>query len=222
MAYERVSRLGLVNAYLVREDDGLTLIDTMVPGSSGAITGAAAKLGAPIVRILITHAHNDHVGSLDALAKALPAAEVIFPARDARILAGDRSTDPGEPQDKLQAFNYPKVKTRPGRTVAAGDRIGSLEAHAAPGHTPGQIALLDTRDGTLFCADAFSTIGGVATSAKPNLRFPFPALATWNKALALQSARALRALGPAALAPGHGGVMASPGAAMDAAIAKAA
>ncbi|MET0926752.1 MAG: MBL fold metallo-hydrolase, partial [Solirubrobacterales bacterium] len=98
---------------------------------------------------------------------------------------------------------------------------GSLEAIAAPGHTPGHLAFLDTRDGTLFCADAYSTLGGVATSAKANWRFPLPALATWHKPTALESARALRALDPKRLAPGHGKVVESPAAAMDAAIAKA-
>ena len=33
----------------------------------------------------------------------------------------------------------------------------------APGHTPGQVAFLDTRDRTLYCADTYSTLGGVAT-----------------------------------------------------------
>ena len=33
-APHRISRLGLVNAYLVEEDDGLTLVDTMIPRSA--------------------------------------------------------------------------------------------------------------------------------------------------------------------------------------------
>ena len=61
----------------------------------------------------------------------------------------------------------------------------------------------------------------MATSAKPNPRFPLPGLATWHRPTALESARALRALDPARLAPGHGQVVEQPGAAMDAAIAKA-
>jgi glyoxylase-like metal-dependent hydrolase (beta-lactamase superfamily II) len=105
--------------------------------------------------------------------------------------------------------------------LAPGDRVGSLEVHAAPGHTPGQIALLDVRDRTLICGDAYSTLGGVATSAKPNPRFPLPALATWHRPTALASAIALRALDPARLAPGHGKVVEAPGAAMDRAIATA-
>jgi glyoxylase-like metal-dependent hydrolase (beta-lactamase superfamily II) len=212
--------MGLVNCFLVEEDDGLTLVDTMLPKSGKRIVAAAADLGRPIVRIALTHAHGDHIGSLDELARELPDAEVSISARDARLMAGDKSLDPGEPDDKLGG-SYPEAKTRPARTLTPGDRVGSLEVVAAPGHTPGQVALLDTRDRTLYCGDAYSTLGGVATSAKANPRFPLPAIGTWHRPTALESAKALRALDPARLAPGHGKIVESPGAAMDAAIAKA-
>ena len=217
---DRISRFGLVNAYLVPEDDGLTLVDTTLPRSAKAILAAAGRLGAPIVRILLTHAHQDHIGSLDALAAALPDAEVLITARDARLLAKDLTLDPGEP-GKLRG-SYTGAQTKPTRTIEPGERIGSLDVIAAPGHTPGHVALLDVRDRTLLCADAFSTLGGVETTARVNPRFPFPALATWHRPTALASARALRALEPARLAPGHGKVVESPGAAMDAAIQRAA
>jgi glyoxylase-like metal-dependent hydrolase (beta-lactamase superfamily II) len=204
----------------VPEDDGLTLVDTMVSGSAGQIMKAANGLGAPIVRIVLTHAHSDHSGSLDALAEKLPDAEILIPARDARILAGDKTLDPGEPSSKLRG-SYPKLKTRPSRTLAPGDTVGSLQVLAAPGHTPGQVALLDARDRTLIAADAYSTLGGVATSARANPRFPLPAMATWDRPTALRTAEALRALDPARLAVGHGDVVESPVPAMDAAIARA-
>ena len=161
MPVHRVVKLGLVNAYLVVEEDGLTLVDTMLPRSEKKILAAAERLGAPIVRIALTHAHGDHIGSLDALAAALPQAEVLISSRDARLLAKDMSLDPGEPHDKLRG-DYRGAKTRPSRTFEPGERIGSLEVLAAPGHTPGQVAFLDTRDRTLYCADAYSTLGGVA------------------------------------------------------------
>jgi glyoxylase-like metal-dependent hydrolase (beta-lactamase superfamily II) len=218
MPVTRVSRLGLVNVFLVQEDDGVTLIDTALPRSTKAIMGAARALGVPIKRIALTHAHGDHIGSLDDLAGELSDVEVLISARDARLLAGDKSLDPGE-EGKLRG-SYPGAKTRPTRTFSPGERVGSLEVIASPGHTPGHVAFLDTRDRTLYCGDAYSTLGGVATSAKLNPRFPLPALATWNAEIELQSARELRALDPARLAPGHGKVVESPGAAMDAAIAR--
>ena len=109
----RLTRLRAVNAFLVVEDDGLTLVDTMIPGSRDGILEAARGLGAPIVRIALTHAHGDHVGSLDALAEALPQAEVSISARDARLLGGDRTLDPGEPPSKLRG--YPTTRSKPGR-----------------------------------------------------------------------------------------------------------
>jgi len=216
----RVTRLGLVNAYLVREDDGLTLVDTMLPRSSKAILGAAERLGAPIVRIALTHAHGDHVGSLDDLAAALPGVEVLISARDARLLAKDMSLDPGEPDDKLRG-SYPGARTRPTRTFEPGEMVGSLEVIASPGHTPGHVSFLDRRDGTLLAGDAYSTLGGTATPARPNPRFPLVYFATWHRPTALESARALRALDPERLAPGHGPIVDAPGTAMDKAIEKA-
>jgi len=209
----------MINAYLVRDDDGLTLVDTGML-MAGRIQQAAAALGAPIVRIALTHAHGDHIGSLDALAAALGDVEVAISARDARLMAGDKTLQAGE-TGKLRG-SYPGAKTTPTRLLAPGDRIGSLEVVAARGHTPGHVAFLDTRDRTLLCGDAFSTLGGVATSAKANPRFPLPAMATWNRDVELDSARALRALDPVRLAPGHGPIIDDPGAAMDAAIRRAA
>jgi glyoxylase-like metal-dependent hydrolase (beta-lactamase superfamily II) len=219
MPVHRIVKYGLVNAYLVEEDDGLTLIDTMLPRSEKQILAAADALGAPIRRIVLTHAHGDHIGSLDALAAALPDAEVPISARDARLLAKDTSLDPGEPQDKIRG-DVRGAKTTPTRTFEPGDRIGSLEVVGTPGHTPGHVSLLDTRDRTLYAGDAYATVGGVATTAQRNLRFPLVRFATWHKPTALESARRLRALDPARLAPGHGKVVESPGAAMDRSIAR--
>ena len=215
----RLARFGFVNCYLVDEEDGLTLVDTMIPLSSKAILRAAERLGKPIRRIALTHAHGDHIGSLDALAAQLPDVEVLISARDARLMAKDMSLDPGEEVGDLRGW-YPGATTRPTATIAPRDRIGSLEVVPAPGHTPGQVAFIDIRDRTLYCADAYATIGGVATSAMGRPVFPLPAMASWHKPTALESARALRALDPPALAPGHGKIVERPGPQMDAAIAR--
>jgi glyoxylase-like metal-dependent hydrolase (beta-lactamase superfamily II) len=92
---------------------------------------------------------------------------------------------------------------------------------ASPGHTPGHVAFIDRRDGTLLCGDAYTTLGGVATTSKFVLPFPLAAMSTWDGPTELASARALRALQPTRLAPGHGSIVDEPLAAMDKAIAKA-
>jgi glyoxylase-like metal-dependent hydrolase (beta-lactamase superfamily II) len=213
----RISRFGFVNCYLVREDDGLTLVDTMIPGSAKAIQAAAAKLGAPIVRVALTHAHTDHIGSLDALHALLPEAEVLISSRDARLLAKDLTLDPGEPQTKLRG-GLPGAATRPTRTFEEGELVGSLQVIATPGHTPGHVSFLDPRSNTLLCGDAFATLGGVATTAKGSWKLPLPAMATWHKPTELESAKKLLALNPEHLAPGHGKIVNSPTAAMAVAI----
>jgi glyoxylase-like metal-dependent hydrolase (beta-lactamase superfamily II) len=217
----RIQRAGFVNVYLVEEDDGLTLIDTAIGGSAKAILAAADELGKPITQIALTHAHTDHIGSLDALHKQLPDAEVLISARDARLLKKDKSLDEGEVGKVKGALSG--TKTEPTRTVADGDTIGSLQVVATPGHTPGHLAFFDPRDGTLYCGDVYTTWGGAtATTAVFNPRFPLATPATWNRAIEVESARKLRALDPKALAPGHGKVVDNPSAGMVAAIARAA
>jgi glyoxylase-like metal-dependent hydrolase (beta-lactamase superfamily II) len=209
-----------VNCYFVRETDGLTLIDAALPGSAPAIRSAARRIGLPIRRIVLTHAHMDHVGSLDALHEGLPEAEVLISERDARMLAGDMRMDPGESPAKL-AGSWKTCVTRPTAFLRHGDRVGSLQVVASPGHTPGHMALFDPRDGSLIAGDAFQTRAGIAVAGVVRPLFPFPAMGTWSRSVALESALALRDLQPKRLAVGHGTVLEAPLPAMEGAIAAA-
>ncbi len=212
----RLTRLRMFNCFLVREDDGLTLVDTGFPGSAPSILGAARSLGAPIRRIVLTHAHFDHVGSTDNLIRELPDIEFMIGQRESRLLQRDFSLDSGETGKRL--FGFPGVKSNPARLLRDGDRIGSLQAVFSPGHTPGHIAYLDGRDGSLIAGDAFTTQLGVTAAGVFKLYFPFPALFSWNRYCAAESGRKLRKLNPMRLAVGHGKTIESPLAAMDEAI----
>ncbi|WP_435922481.1 MBL fold metallo-hydrolase [Paenibacillus sp. DYY-L-2] len=211
-----------VNCYLVEEEDGVTLIDAALPSSAdGIIKAVEQATGKALTRIVLTHAHDDHTGALDALKSRLPEVRVHISARDARLLAGDVTLDPEEPQTKIRGGVPKKVKTKPDLLLSEGDRVGSLLVVASPGHTPGSISLLDTRSGALVAGDAFQTRGGTAVSGDLRPFFPFPALATWNKEAALDSAAKLAALKPSLLAVGHGNMIVQPGRAMEDAIRKA-
>ena len=203
----QLTRLGLVNCYLVREEDGFTLVDAGLPGGAKDILLAAAKAGAPIKRILLTHAHGDHVGAVDALVAQQPGLELAISARDARLLRKDESLDPGEPQTKIKGM-VPGIKTVPATHVSEGELYGSLRCLSTPGHTPGHFSFLDERDGTLLAGDALVTIGGeLRTAAKAPWFFPFPTLATWHKPTAVASVARLLELPIARVAPGHGRVL---------------
>lgn len=211
----QLNRLRFVNAYLVREDDGFTLVDTTVGGGADALVSAAQAAGGTIVRIALTHGHGDHVGSLDALKEKLgDAVQVLMPDLDAQIHAGEHVVD-----GKLPG-SWPKLQTRPDVRLHAADRVGSLEVVASPGHTPGHVSFLDTRDRSLIAGDVFTSIGGVKVSDRMTFPFPLAAMATWDKAKDRESARALRALEPTLLVVGHGQAVRSPGAAMDKALGR--
>jgi glyoxylase-like metal-dependent hydrolase (beta-lactamase superfamily II) len=176
-----------------------------------------AEIGLELKRVVLTHAHGDHVGGVAGVRQQSPGVEIAIGRRDARLLTGDTSPDAGEPQTPAKGY-FVKVDWKPDQLLEAGDRVGSLEVVPAPGHTPGQVAFLDVRDGSLIVGDAFQTRGGIAVSGVIRPLFPFPAMATWHKRTALATARALRRLQPSLLAVGHGEMLADPGPAMDKAI----
>jgi glyoxylase-like metal-dependent hydrolase (beta-lactamase superfamily II) len=183
----------MVNAFLVVEDDGVTLIDTtMKQGTNGIVAAAGGRL----TRIALTHNHSDHIGGLDTLKARLgDSVEVLWPESEAV-----------------------KTQTQPDTLLKEGDRIGSLEVVASPGHSPGHIAFLDVRDKTLFAGDVFSTAGGLRVTNGVNPLFPLVGMATEDRDLDLESARKLRTLDAALLTVGHGTSVRDPGAAMDKAI----
>jgi len=203
-------RLFPVNCYFVEEENELTLIDAALPYSTKSIIDTAKKLGKPISNIILTHAHDDHVGALDELKKLLPTAQISISARDSKLLAGDANLLPHEKNIPIRGGIPKKIETRPDILLKEGERIGSLEVIDSPGHTPGSITLLDTRNQSLIVGDAFQTRGGIAVSGKLRPLFPFPAFSTWDKMMALETAKKLLSYQPRLLATGHGKMIENP------------
>ncbi len=201
----QLTRFGLVNCYCVKESDGITLVDTGISGSGDDILEAARTFGGEINRILLTHAHGDHIGSLDDLAMKLGKVDVAISQRDARILKKDLSLDRNEPQTRIKGTT-PGAKTIPTHFVEDGELYGSLRIIATPGHTPGHMSFFDERDGSLLAGDALACVSELRVAGDAPWFFPFPNLATWHKPTAYASAKRLLELPIERFACGHGQV----------------
>ncbi|MDQ0428890.1 glyoxylase-like metal-dependent hydrolase (beta-lactamase superfamily II) [Planomicrobium stackebrandtii] len=207
-----------VNCYVIDEETELTLIDAALGFNAKQILLSIKVMKKPLTQIIITHAHGDHMGALDAIKREWPDAVVSISARDARLLAGDTSLLPDEPDSPIKGGVPKNIKTQPDRLLEEGDQVGSLKVVSTPGHTPGSISLLDSRNQFLIAGDALQTRGGIAVSGTFKVFFPFPAFATWNKQEALKSAHKIRRLNPQLLAVGHGEMINKPMDSIDLAI----
>jgi glyoxylase-like metal-dependent hydrolase (beta-lactamase superfamily II) len=207
-----------VNCYLVEEERELTLIDTALAFSMKGIVKAARDIGKPITKIILTHAHEDHVGALDKIKEELLDVPVYISVRDNRLMNGDISLDPHEHQTPIKGGVPKKLRTRATILLKEGDLVGSLAAIETPGHTPGSMSFFDTRTRALIAGDAFQTRGGMAVAGDIKPWFPFPAFATWSKETALASAKKLAGYQPSVLAVGHGELFENPSGAIEQAI----
>ena len=206
----QLTKYGLVNCYLVRESDSFTLIDAALPNCHDAILAAAAAAGLPIARILLTHAHMDHVGSVDALMDRLPNAQLAASERSLpllreppdKALRTDEAHGPGN--DKIKG-GLPGIRSIPTQIVSDDEVYGSLRAIATPGHIPGQLSFLDQRDGTLFAGDALTAVGRLSVCTDTPWYFPVKHF-TWSPSTSVASARRLLDYPIERFACGHGKV----------------
>jgi glyoxylase-like metal-dependent hydrolase (beta-lactamase superfamily II) len=171
---------GMVSAYLI-DDDGLTLIDTGIPGSAAAILDAVRELGKQpkdIGQIILTHLHADHVGSAKAVQQASGAKVYMHPLDTDDFLKGNVMR-PVKPAPGL--VNQIIVRSFMNRRepmaiepvaidapLSDGQELpfaSGLKVIHTPGHTAGHVVLLWPRQGgVLFGADACGNMFGLSIS----------------------------------------------------------
>jgi glyoxylase-like metal-dependent hydrolase (beta-lactamase superfamily II) len=165
------TRPGHVHAYLLRDDDGWTLVDTglALPDLEQRLERAAAALDGPIVRIVVTHFHPDHVGGAERAADLTGArvhqgeldyaqCERVWGTPDWPDRIADWFLRHGVPRpvaDELIERGHayaPFIRFAPDpERLREGDRVAGWEVVEVPGHADGHIALV--RDGVLVAGD---------------------------------------------------------------------
>jgi glyoxylase-like metal-dependent hydrolase (beta-lactamase superfamily II) len=199
------------NSYLLVDADGLTLIDTGIPGSAIKILNFIKRLGyvkRDLNRILITHADWDHAGSLAALKRATRA-RVYASMYEARAVASGRfprslKTDDIflKPVFALAEFLGRVSRARVDEHLSDGQVLPVLDGLFVvdtKGHTPGHMSFFAPSAGILFSGDSI-------LSRKDKLEGSHGSV-TWNQEKADASVLKQLALRARIVCSGHGAVV---------------
>lgn len=213
-----------VSVYLIEGDDGWTVVDAgyEYPDTYEVWQSAAQSIGVDlardVARVVITHAHPDHIGAarwLEQLSGA-PVYMLDGAIPDARRLwEEDRGAEPfmremirnGMSREKAEkaGFGARSTLALPDEItpLAAGEKLelGGSAARVihAPGHADNQLMLHDEERGILYAADH------ILLKITPNVGL-WPESKPQPLAQYLDSISALRCLDASLVLPGHGPV----------------
>ena len=185
---------GVSNAGVVADDDGLTVVDSlMVRSQWEPFAAAVAKLNRPVRRLVLTHAHIDHVGG----SRAFPNAAVMGSPQTSQLLDG------AMPLAAYKAFmpafddefdELGELGTRPVTHLVtdAAQLTARVEVLPANGHTDGDLMVLVDDADVLYAGDlCFFGVTPLAFQGNP---------ATWAQVLDILPELASH------IVPGHGPV----------------
>ena len=176
------------HCYLIRDAEGLTLVDTSLPGRGEAILEEIRELGfqpQDLKRIFLTHTDMDHIGNARMLQEA-SGSQVYVSAEEEKYLTGERKRLPGK-EKMFQGFQGPKVQVYP-------EKLAEYQIIPTPGHTAGHVCVL--YQDCLFAGDCCSTESGEVTG--PEAGF------TEDEELAAQSLRKVSRYNFGCWCPCHG------------------
>jgi len=160
------------HVYLLKDKGASwTLLDTGLPGASSAILAYLAKIRVEptaVKKILITHLHRDHVGSLKTMIEKTHARTFAHWIEAAYIAMDPKYDGPGTPPAEPVVVD---------ETFKDGDPIdaaGGLVAYHTPGHTPGHSSFYQTERKILFSGDLFFGNGDKVVLTVPEYTFHTP------------------------------------------------
>lgn len=169
-----VEGLRVGRVYVIENADGLTLIDTSIQGSVEQIEKELQKIGhtlKEIKRIVITHAHPDHYGSLAELQQKTEAVTFAHHRYESAVIRGEKQPLRPSPEQLHGFTRLMASRIKPGSTPAArvdielkeGDTLDEvlpgLTVVDTPGHSPGHCSLYQAQQRLLFAGDAIVRMG---------------------------------------------------------------
>jgi glyoxylase-like metal-dependent hydrolase (beta-lactamase superfamily II) len=192
------------NTYLI-VGDGITLVDTGLRGNVPRIYGCLGRMGLKprdIRRIVVTHAHLDHINCLHQL-KEETGAIVLASALDSDIIEGKKPLRVGQGAfATLSGVIKLYARYRPVRVdvrLNDGDQVaGAFDVRAVnlPGHSAGNTGLYSKEKKTFFSSDSLRVAGGRLVTPSP--RF------TADMEAAVSSIKRIGEFDFDVLLPGHG------------------
>lgn len=135
------------NTLVVVQRDGVVLIDTKMPGNGQAILDEVKKVtDKPVVAIINTHSHPDHIGSTDFIRERYPNVAVI-------MSEGTKTEILANPQHS--AASLPTRTYSDYLAIGEGDERIEL-FHTGVGHTGGDTFVLIPAARLLFMGDVMA------------------------------------------------------------------
>lgn len=208
---------GNTNWVILTDGDAVTLIDTGYPADRERVTASLAAVGrgpGDVAAVLITHAHNDHIGSADHFGAPvlMHEEEVPHARRDFlhQVTAGQvllNGWRPGVLPWALRAVRSGGTKDvrvsepRPFPAKGALDLPGGPVPIHTPGHTAGHCCYHVPHAGVLITGDALVTGHPTSRVAGPQL---LPRMFHADLAGARASLDTIGAVDADVLLPGHG------------------
>ncbi|WP_028589596.1 MBL fold metallo-hydrolase [Paenibacillus massiliensis] len=166
----------VIHPVLLKDQDGLTLVDTGMITQWDRIKDAIAEQGEDyrqIKRVILTHQDIDHIGNVHSLLDELPDTALLAHEDEIPYLTGDKPFIKMTPEriSQLQGMMRQDADALLARLpdlrfvklLQDGDVLpygGGIQIIHTPGHTPGHISIYVPREGLLLAADELQVVDG--------------------------------------------------------------